>query len=146
MKRKIKTIYGIFTVETEILGKEYWNDAGKEYVGNFPKELVEKYTVEFGYVSENKKWLKAYLSDSTYHLHFEIIKDNPVPSLNNKEIKLIVEALCAYGDDEEIIDLCEKLENGVTTDKEQPKCSACGTHTTRKKQGTNIYVCIDCSH
>jgi len=48
-------------------------------------------------------------------------KDNPVPSLDNKETKLIIEALCAYGDDEEITNLCDKLENGVETDKEEPK-------------------------
>jgi len=47
-------------------------------------------------------------------------KDNPVPSLDSKEIKLIIEALYAYGDDEEITDLCDKLQNGVETNNEQP--------------------------
>ena len=76
--------------------------------------------------------------------YFTKNKGNPVPSIDSKDIKLIIEALCAYGDDEEITNLCDKLENGVETDNEQPKndykCPKCKKSYTAVSGG----LCYEC--
>lgn len=55
---------------------------------------------------------------------YNIIKDNPVPSIDNKDIKMISNALIAYGcEEEDRFLLLKKLQNGVETDNEQPKCN-----------------------
>jgi len=85
---------------------------------------------------ENPDYIKAVQEDLQKQFEVDFCKivlkkfDNPVPSLDNKDIKLILEALCAYGDDEEVISLCEKLENGVEANNEQPKIKCkCGLNS-----------------
>lgn len=43
-------------------------------------------------------------------------------------------------------EVIEFINKPVTTTNEEPKCTCCGTPTTRVKTNTNIPVCIDCSH
>lgn len=81
-------------------------------------------------------------------------KDNPVPSLTDNQIKkALKEKGYSYKDTplglmnvKIVRDVLDYWKNGVETDNEQPKCTVCGTPTTRKKTNRDIYVCIDCSH
>jgi hypothetical protein len=60
-------------------------------------------------------------------------KGNPVPSIDNKETKMLQEAIYGYINRDKIdknrikdfSDLFLKLQNGVETDNEQPKCNEC---------------------
>jgi hypothetical protein len=83
------------------------------------------------------------------------IKGNPVPSIDIIKLKeqyykekprLHVSHTTAIDSfstwlRQEII-----IQNGVETNKEQPKCVVCDTFTNRKHSYKNEYVCIDCSH
>ena len=68
----------------------------------------------------------------------EIIKDNPVPSLDKEDINFLLDSSASYlnnhynkSDDNKFEKIKSKLQNGRETNKEQPKCKNCGAIITQ---------------
>jgi hypothetical protein len=128
---------------------------------SFRKELDEELEVYICIGDNESNLPENFLKDFTgkFSPIFNIskIEDNPVPSLDNLEKEFNNRAdLWGYDSGETVKNLFkflkEKLENGVETNKEQPKCNTCkkviGTWRSDNIQGSSkgYYSCDDCFH
>jgi FMN-dependent NADH-azoreductase len=90
---------------------DFKSNEGNNYIKSIQEELSKKFENDDAYV------------------HIEINKDNPVPSIDDKYIQALIKVKSARNcRDLKAIKLVEDLiQNGVETDKEEPKLKCfCG--------------------